>query len=103
MLHFESLVAGYYPYKTQYPVREARRKVVSYTDLSDYPRKNTVPVDVSQRYHCKKCTKSYKNKRHLYRHEKEECIDVEPRFKCTICPAMFRRKYHLVRHCNSIH
>lgn len=51
-----------------------------------------------ERFHCKKCSKSYKNKRHLYRHEKEECVDVQPRFRCPVCFNMFRRKYHLSRH-----
>ncbi|KAF7272348.1 hypothetical protein GWI33_014897 [Rhynchophorus ferrugineus] len=54
-----------------------------------------IPV---QRYECKVCQKSYKNKRHLYRHEKEECIGIEPKFRCEICMSMFRRKYHLSRH-----
>lgn len=74
------------------------------------PPQTTVPVPMTidqkegdQRFHCQKCSKSYKNKRHLYRHEKEECIDVVPRFKCVLCLNMFRRKYHLVRHMNNKH
>ncbi|KAF2905427.1 hypothetical protein ILUMI_00753, partial [Ignelater luminosus] len=65
-------------------------------------QKETLVTD-SPRFHCQKCSKSYKNKRHLYRHEKEECIDVVPRFKCVLCLNMFRRKYHLVRHMNNKH
>lgn len=60
-------------------------------------------VDGVTRFQCKKCSKSYKNKRHLHRHEKEECIDVMPRFECTLCLNKFRRKYHLVRHLNTKH
>lgn len=56
-----------------------------------------------ERFNCEKCLKSYKNKRHLIRHQKEECIGVEPRFKCDICLAMFRRKYHLTRHIQNRH
>ncbi|CAG9864650.1 unnamed protein product [Phyllotreta striolata] len=50
------------------------------------------------RHECNVCHKSYKNKRHLYRHQKGECIGVEPKFKCEICCNLFRRKYHLSRH-----
>lgn len=55
------------------------------------------------RYHCVKCGKSYKNKRHLQRHQKEECIDVAPRFRCNVCFSFFRRKYHLSRHIMNKH
>lgn len=61
-------------------------------------RKTENVMTPAQRYECKVCQKSYKNKRHLYRHEKEECVGVEPKFKCDICFNMFRRKYHLSRH-----
>lgn len=61
-------------------------------------RKPENVLDPPQRYECKVCQKSYKNKRHLYRHEKEECVGVEPKFRCEICFNMFRRKYHLSRH-----
>lgn len=60
-------------------------------------------VSDDNRFHCLKCTKSYKNKRHLQTHEKEECIDVEPRFRCDICQNVFRRKYHLSRHIANKH
>lgn len=50
------------------------------------------------RFACLKCNKSYKNKKHLDRHVKEECIDVMPKYECTLCYARFRRKYHLARH-----
>lgn len=56
-----------------------------------------------QRFACNKCERSYKNKRHLYRHMKEECIDVLPKFQCQYCLSYFRRKYHLVRHLLSKH
>ncbi|CAH0547439.1 unnamed protein product [Brassicogethes aeneus] len=56
--------------------------------------------DSGDRFSCPKCSKSYKNKRHLYRHQKEECIDIEPKFICTVCFSKFRRKYHLSRHMN---
>nr|XP_022903217.1 longitudinals lacking protein, isoforms A/B/D/L isoform X12 [Onthophagus taurus] len=56
-----------------------------------------------RRFHCSKCSKSYKNKRHLYRHEKEECVDVAPRFRCPMCASVFRRKYHLSRHVQTRH
>lgn len=55
------------------------------------------------RFACGKCHKSYKNKRHLYRHVKEECVDVAPRFQCDICFTLFRRKYHLIRHMENKH
>ncbi|XP_066155164.1 zinc finger protein 354A-like [Euwallacea fornicatus] len=61
-------------------------------------RKAENVIEPPQRFECKVCQKSYKNKRHLYRHEKEECVGVEPKFKCEICLSMFRRKYHLSRH-----
>lgn len=66
--------------------------------LLDVDKKPLEDDDDDRRYHCSKCTKSYKNKRHLQRHQKEECIDVEPRFKCDFCHNVFRRKYHLSRH-----
>lgn len=59
--------------------------------------------DSDHRFYCLKCNKSYKNKRHLHRHQKEECIDVEPRFKCDVCFSPFRRKYHLSRHMQNRH
>lgn len=61
------------------------------------------PNNGVKRFVCKVCQRSYKNKRHLYRHEKEECITVEPKFKCDICGNMFRRKYHLSRHMATKH
>lgn len=54
--------------------------------------------NLEKRFACNVCHKSYKNKRHLYRHEKDECVGVKPKFRCDICPNMFRRKYHLSRH-----
>lgn len=73
-------------------------------------KENTLQYDKQEgsevqdmRFHCSKCTKSYKNKRHLYRHEKEECIDTLPRFKCPFCLHLFRRKYHLSRHIDARH
>nr|CAH7731028.1 unnamed protein product [Callosobruchus chinensis] len=41
-------------------------------------------INPENRFECDICNKSYKNKRHLYRHQKEECIGVEPKFKCEI-------------------
>lgn len=71
------------------------------------PRLTGRPLDnslnVEQRFSCNVCQKSYKNKRHLYRHQKEECVGVEPKFRCDICSNMFRRKYHLSRHMFSRH
>nr|XP_023019716.1 longitudinals lacking protein, isoforms A/B/D/L isoform X7 [Leptinotarsa decemlineata] len=55
-------------------------------------------INSENRHECPVCNKSYKNKRHLYRHQKEECVGVEPKFKCEICSHRFRRKYHLSRH-----
>nr|CAI5865335.1 unnamed protein product [Callosobruchus analis] len=60
-------------------------------------------INPENRYECDICNKSYKNKRHLYRHQKEECIGVEPKFKCEVCSNMFRRKYHLSRHMSNRH
>ncbi|KAJ8924944.1 hypothetical protein NQ315_001107 [Exocentrus adspersus] len=59
--------------------------------------------NAQKRFVCPTCSKSYKNKRHLYRHQKEECIGVEPRFRCDICFKLFRRKYHLSRHVANKH
>lgn len=59
--------------------------------------------DSENRFACQKCNKSYKNKRHLYRHVKEECVDVVPRFQCQLCYTLFRRKYHLIRHMENKH
>lgn len=60
-------------------------------------------LNLVNRFACNVCQKSYKNKRHLYRHQKEECVGVEPKFRCEICSNMFRRKYHLSRHMFSRH
>lgn len=82
------------PFKIDKPLdlmANTKRKLEEYT------------IDANNRYHCVKCTKSYKNKRHLQRHQKEECIDVEPRFKCDVCLSSFRRKYHLSRHIMNKH
>lgn len=77
----------------------------SFTTL--VPRLTGRPLDNSlnmeKRFACNVCHKSYKNKRHLYRHQKEECVGVEPKFRCDICSNMFRRKYHLSRHMFSRH
>lgn len=61
-------------------------------------RKENNAVNNENRHECDVCHKTYKNKRHLYRHQKGECIGVEPKFKCEVCFNMFRRKYHLSRH-----
>lgn len=55
------------------------------------------------RFTCKLCGKSYKNKRHFNRHVKEECIHCVRRYKCTQCDMYFKRKYHLDRHVLSKH
>ncbi|XP_050502528.1 longitudinals lacking protein, isoforms A/B/D/L isoform X5 [Diabrotica virgifera virgifera] len=60
--------------------------------------KNASYLNTENRHECDVCHKTYKNKRHLYRHQKGECIGVEPKFKCEICFNLFRRKYHLSRH-----
>lgn len=73
-----------------------------YVDLDSLDTKHN-EVDENGRFHCIKCNKSYKNKRHLHRHMKEECIDIEPRFKCDLCLSPFRRKYHLARHMQNRH
>lgn len=69
--------------------------------LTERPLENS--LNVEKRFVCNVCQKSYKNKRHLYRHQKEECVGVEPKFRCEICSNMFRRKYHLSRHMFSRH
>lgn len=66
-------------------------------------RKLDETLNSENRYECSVCKKSYKNKRHLYRHQKEECVGVERKFRCEICPALFRRKYHLSRHVYNKH
>lgn len=66
-------------------------------------RKLDNSLNFENRFACNVCQKSYKNKRHLYRHQKEECVGVEPKFRCEICSNMFRRKYHLSRHMFSRH
>lgn len=58
---------------------------------------------LSERFFCPICHKSYLRKRHLQRHMRDECIGIPPRFHCEICPSKFRRKYHLVRHLHSKH
>ncbi|KAG5900372.1 hypothetical protein JTB14_033820 [Gonioctena quinquepunctata] len=61
------------------------------------------------RHECPVCNKSYKNKRHLYRHQKEECIGVEPKFKswnlfasqrftCDQCGRSYKHKTNLCNH-----
>lgn len=69
--------------------------------LTERPLENSLNSEI--RFACNVCQKSYKNKRHLYRHQKEECVGVEPKFRCEICSNMFRRKYHLSRHMFSRH
>lgn len=68
-----------------------------------WERKIINNINNEKRFECPTCSKSYKNKRHLYRHQKEECIGVEPKFRCEICFKLFRRKYHLSRHMTNKH
>lgn len=56
----------------------------------------------ANRYTCNKCNKSYKHKKLLNRHSRDDCVDAYPRYECDICYTHFKRKYHLDRHkCNS--
>lgn len=54
---------------------------------------------VADRYYCPNefCSRSYKNKRSLRRHIKDEC-GVEPKFKCKYCEKLMFRKSTLKKH-----
>ncbi|XP_018332843.1 longitudinals lacking protein, isoforms A/B/D/L isoform X10 [Agrilus planipennis] len=73
------------------------RKVQTADDFSDH-----LEFDC-QRYECFKCGKSYKNKKHLLGHARQECVGIEPKFKCHFCGRPFYRKYSMIRHMNSRH
>ncbi|KAK9502422.1 hypothetical protein O3M35_011204 [Rhynocoris fuscipes] len=55
-------------------------------------------VMVEGRYACMKCgDKSYKNKKHLKRHQQYEC-GMEPQFQCPYCPYKAKQKDTLKAH-----
>lgn len=54
------------------------------------------------RYPCDKCHRSYKNKRHLYRHVQVEC-GKEPTFQCPYCPYRGKYRDHLNKHMAALH
>lgn len=54
------------------------------------------------RYPCSKCNRSYKNKRHLYRHVQVEC-GKEPQFQCPHCSYRGRYRDHLNKHMAALH
>lgn len=52
--------------------------------------------DKSGKFPCM-CGRSYKWKRDLTRHQRNEC-GKEPRYMCSVCPYKGKRKSHLTRH-----
>lgn len=54
---------------------------------------------VTDRFYCPNgfCNRSYKNKRSLRRHIKDEC-GVDPKFKCKYCDKFMFRKTTLQKH-----
>lgn len=76
-------------------------------------RKKVIPIQINpviskysmneeQRYPCKQCNRSYKNKRHLYRHVQVEC-GKEPKFQCPYCPYRGKYRDHLNKHMAALH
>ncbi|XP_033209012.1 zinc finger protein 492-like [Belonocnema kinseyi] len=54
------------------------------------------------KYKCKKCARSYKEKKYLTYHQTYEC-DVTPQFKCNFCGKLFKRKSHVNAHARVVH
>lgn len=50
------------------------------------------------RHHCLTCGLSYKNRRHLLRHIKNECVDAIPQYQCSTCGRRFTQKHSLINH-----
>lgn len=48
-------------------------------------------------HHCDKCTRRYKNREHLTRHQRYEC-GKEPQFHCPHCPHRCYHKCNLQNH-----
>lgn len=53
-------------------------------------------------HHCDKCTRRYKNREHLTRHQRYEC-GKEPQFKCPYCPHKCHHKCNLQDHIQRRH
>lgn len=52
---------------------------------------------IPPRFVCLNCHKTYKNKRHLQRHQNYEC-GKEPQFQCPQCPYRAKLKENLRSH-----
>ncbi|XP_033209215.1 zinc finger protein 888-like [Belonocnema kinseyi] len=59
-------------------------------------------LELEVQYKCKKCARSYKEKKYLTYHQKYEC-DVTPQFACNFCGKLFKRKYHVNAHEGVVH
>lgn len=53
-------------------------------------------------FKCDQCPRSYKNKRGLMKHLRNEC-GLDPRFQCTLCDHRSKRKDLLRVHLKDIH
>ncbi|XP_033207787.1 zinc finger protein 85-like [Belonocnema kinseyi] len=55
-----------------------------------------------KKYKCKKCARSYAQKRSLSSHQKYEC-DVIPQFQCQFCSKRFKRRNAIRSHVDFVH
>ncbi|XP_033231766.1 zinc finger imprinted 3-like [Belonocnema kinseyi] len=59
-------------------------------------------LEPENKYKCKKCARSYKEKKNLTNHTKYEC-DVTPQFACNFCGKRFKQKSNMNRHVGLVH
>lgn len=78
--------------------RSFRTRITS----KDKPLLTRYFLNEQKRFACDKCHRSYKNKRHLYRHVQVEC-GKEPKFQCPYCPYKGKYRDHLNKHMAALH
>ncbi|XP_024080810.1 zinc finger Y-chromosomal protein 2-like [Cimex lectularius] len=83
-------------------VRKMRQVLQEQVELVGTPDARPQDTKFNERHVCLKCGRTYKHKRNLNTHVRNEC-GQEPKFFCTLCPFKSKQKSNLKSHIAIMH